>query len=224
MSGCLIKNGMQDRTVTVLCYGDSNTYGYNPANGMRYPEDVRWTGRLQKLLGENFRVIEEGCNGRTTVFDDPLEGWKNGLGYLKPCLNTHKPVDFVILMLGSNDLKEVFCATPEEIADGAGTLVRVIQEFTEAKQGFVPKIILVSPPEIGEGIRNSAFYGSFLENAVGRSREFPKWYRKTAEKYGCIFFDAAKYIKPSAKDSLHLSAEAHRELAEQLYKVLTGNR
>ncbi len=220
----MIKDIMRDCKITVLCYGDSNTYGYNPANGMRYPEDVRWTGRLQKLLGEEYRVIEEGCNGRTTVFDDPIEGWKNGLGYLRPCLNTHKPVDFVILMLGSNDLKEVFHAAPEEIADGAGTLVQVIQEFTKAKQGFVPKIILVSPPEIGKGIRNSNFYGSFYENAIERSREFSRWYRKTAEKYGCIFFDAAKYIKPSVEDSLHLSPEAHRELAEQLYKVLAENR
>ena len=217
------QNITRDRKVTVLCYGDSNTYGYNPTNGMRYPENVRWTGRLQKLLGEDYRVIEEGCNGRTTVFDDPIEGWKNGLSYLRPCLNTHKPVDFVILMLGSNDLKEVFHAAAEEIADGAGILVRVTQEFTRAKQGYVPKIILVSPPEIGEGIRNSNFYGSFCENAIDRSREFPKWYRRTAEKYGCIFLDAARYINPSAEDSLHLSPEAHRELAEQLYKVLMRN-
>ncbi len=219
----MTQDAIRDRRITVLCYGDSNTYGYDPLNGMRYPEDVRWTGRLQKLLGENCRVIEEGCNGRTTVYDDPVEVWKNGLGYLKPCLNTHKPVDFVILMLGTNDLKEVFRAAAEEIADGAGTLIHVIQEFTEAKQGFAPKIILVSPPEIGEGIRNSNFHGSFCENAIDRSREFPKWYRKTAVKYGCIFLDAARYTKPSAEDSLHLSPEAHRELAEQLYKVLKNN-
>ena len=84
---------------TILCYGDSNTYGYNPVNGLRYPKDVRWTGVLQKLLGEQYAVIEEGCNGRTTVFEDIAEPWKAGLGYLKPCLNTHKPIDFVIMML-----------------------------------------------------------------------------------------------------------------------------
>ncbi len=210
--------------ISVLCYGDSNTYGYNPVNGMRYSEDIRWTGRLQKLFGDEYRIIEEGCNGRTTVFDDPIEGWKNGLGYLKPCLNTHKPVDFVIMMLGSNDLKEVFHATPEEIANGAGTLVQVIQEFTQIKQGFVPKIILVSPPEIGEGIRRSAFYGSFYENAINRSKDFPKWYRKVADRYGCIFFDAARYIEPSREDSLHLTPEAHKKLAEELCRVVMENR
>ena len=104
---------------TILCYGDSNTYGYNPVNGLRYPKDVRWTGVLQKLLGEQYAVIEEGCNGRTTVFEDIAEPWKAGLGYLKPCLNTHKPIDFVIMMLGSNDLKRMFHASAKEIADGA---------------------------------------------------------------------------------------------------------
>ena len=205
---------------TVLCYGDSNTYGFNPSNGLRYPEDVRWTGRLQMLLGDDYRVIEEGCNGRTTVFDDPLEGWKNGLGYLRPCLNSHKPVDIVILMLGSNDLKETFHASAEQIADGAESLVDVIRTFTREKQGFEPQIILVSPPEIGEGIRTSAFYGAFYENAIGRSREFPQWYRRVAKKHGCIFLNAAQYIRASEEDSLHLAADAHRKLAEELCKVV----
>ena len=205
---------------TVLCYGDSNTYGYNPSNGFRYPEDVRWTGRLQLLLGEDYRVIEEGCNGRTTIFDDPLEGWKNGLGYLRPCLNSHKPVDIVILMLGSNDLKETFHASAEQIAYGAATLVNVIHSFTREKQGFPPQIILVSPPQIGEGICFSPFYGAFSEDAIVRSREFPKWYRKAAEEHNCIFFDAAQYIQASEEDSLHLTPEAHAKLAEELYKVV----
>ena len=205
---------------TILCYGDSNTYGYNPVNGFRYPEDVRWTGRLKKLLGTDYRVVEEGCNGRTTIFDDPLEGWKNGLGYLRPCLNSHKPVDFVILMLGSNDLKTTFHASTEQIAEGAAQLVDVIQTFTREKQGFEPKIILVSPPEIGEGIRTSSFYGSFDEGAIGRSREFPKWYRKVAEKYHCIFFNAAEYAKASVEDSLHLPPEGHEKLAAGLCEVI----
>ena len=207
---------------TILCYGDSNTYGFDPSTGFRYPESIRWTCRLQKLLGSDYKVIEEGCNGRTTVFDDPIEGWKNGLGYLRPCLNSHKPVDIVIMMLGSNDLKETFHASPEEIARGAETLVKDIIDFTGSKQGFVPEIILVSPPEIGEGIRTSAFYGNFLENAIDRSREFPKWYKKVAEENGCIFVNAAEHIKPSPVDSLHLSPEAHAGLAEVLYETIMG--
>ncbi len=201
---------------TVLCYGDSNTYGYNPSTGLRYSKHERWPGALQDLLGDEYVVIEEGCNGRTTIFEDPVEGWKTGREYLKPCLNSHKPVDIVIMMLGSNDLKEVFHASAEEIAEGVGLLVGDIIEFTKEKQGFVPRIIVVSPPEIGEGLKDSVFYGSFYENAIDRSREFPKWYKKVADKYGCDFVNAAEYIQPSTLDSLHLTVSGHKKLAEVL--------
>ena len=205
---------------TLLCYGDSNTYGYIPGTGMRYPRDVRYPGRLQNLLGDEYFVIEEGCNGRTTIHDDPIDGWKNGLDYLKPCLNSHKPVDIVIMMLGSNDLKEIFHLTAGQIADGAGQLIDVIQTFTAEKQGFIPQIILVSPPEIGTGIRSSVFYGAFNERAVEESRRFPECYQAIARKYGCIFFNAAEYIYPSEVDSLHLTPEGHRILAEKLCEVV----
>lgn len=205
---------------TVLCYGDSNTYGYDPRTGLRYPASIRWTCRLAALLGPDYHVIEEGCNGRTTVFDDPIEGWKNGLGYLKPCLNSHKPVDIVLMMLGSNDLKETFHASPAQIAEGAGVLVETIQTFTKEKQGFDPKIVLICPPEIGEGITDSPFYGSFYANAIGRSRQLPALYKSVAERFGCIFVNAAAHIRPSAEDSLHLDPQDHAKLAEVLAETV----
>ena len=211
------KSGMKK---TVLCYGDSNTYGYVPETGMRYAGDVRYPGRLKILLGDDYEVIEEGCNGRTTIHDDPIDGWKNGLDYLRPCLNSHKPIDIVILMLGSNDLKISFHLPASQIAEDAGVLVDVIQTFTLEKQGFVPKIILVSPPEIGEGIRTSPFYGAFNEKAIQESKKFPEYYKKVADEKGCIFFNAAEYIYPSETDSLHLTPEGHRILAEKLCEVV----
>ncbi len=207
---------------TVLCYGDSNTYGYMPGSGMRYPKEVRWPGRLQLLLGEDYAVVEEGCNGRTTVFDDPIDGWKNGLGYLKPCLHSHKPMDIVILALGSNDLKEVFHASPKDIANGAETLVETIQAFTEEDQGFAPRIILVSPPKIGEGIRSSDFYGRFTESAIERSKELARFFKEAADRRNCIFFDAAAFVKPSEEDSLHLTAEGHRIMADKIAERIRG--
>lgn len=107
----------------VLCYGDSNTYGYIPGSGGRYTRDVRYPGRLQMLLGDDYNVIEEGCSGRTTLYDDPIDGWKNGMDYLKPCIYSHRPIHIVILMLGSNDLKAAFHLTAEQIAQSAGKLV-----------------------------------------------------------------------------------------------------
>ena len=205
---------------TVLCYGDSNTYGFNPSNGLRYPKEIRWTGRLQKLLGENYLVVEEGCNGRTTVFEDPVEGWKRGIDYLRPCLNTHKPVDIVILMLGTNDLKEVFEATAEDVAQGIETLVDIIQGFSMEKQGFAPKVVLVSPPEIEEGVCMSAFSSSFGLRAAQESQKLAGYYREIAQKKGCLFLNAARHIRPSAEDYVHLGPEGHAMLAQVLFALI----
>lgn len=205
---------------SVLCYGDSNTYGYSPINGNRFSEGVRWTSILAGLLGEEYRVIEEGCNGRTTVLDDPYEAWKNGLTYLKPCLNTHKPVDIVIIMLGTNDLKTVFGVSAKEIASGVDTLVKTVIDFTKDKQEHIPEIIVVGPPKIGEDIESSVFGGSFDYSAVIRSKEFPVLYGGVAEENGCRFFDASKVVEPSKEDSLHLDSDGHRKLAEALYNFL----
>ena len=51
----------------ILCYGDSNTWGYIPLTEKRYPPEVRWTGRLQRLLGPDYQVLEDGLSGRTTI-------------------------------------------------------------------------------------------------------------------------------------------------------------
>ena len=205
---------------TVICYGDSNTYGYDPKTGLRYPRQVRWPGHLADLLGAEYTVIEEGCNGRTTVTDDPVEGWKNGLDYLRPCLNSHKPVDIVALMLGTNDLKEIFHLTAEKIAENAGILVDVIQSFTKEKQGYVPSIVLISPPEIGKGMPESVFSRSFAPRSIEESKKFPELYHAVAEKKGCLVLDAAKYIYPSDDDSLHLTPEGHQVLAEKVAEII----
>jgi len=205
---------------TILCYGDSNTFGYDPKSGLRYPADVRWTGVLKNLLGPDYSVIEEGCNGRTTVFSDPVEGWKSGIDYLKPCLNSHKPIDLVIIMLGINDLKRCFMASAADSANGAGLLVDLIKEFLSEKQGFEPKIILVSPAFLGPDIESSPFRVSFDKSAIAKSHEFSGEFRRVAVEKGCIFFDAAAVAKASPLDSLHLTPQSHRNLANALYAII----
>ena len=203
---------------TVLCYGDSNTYGYNPYTGGRYARNVRWTGRLQDLLGDNYNVVEEGCNGRTTVFDDPVEGWKNGRDYLKPCLNSHKPVDLVVLMLGTNDLKKTFQADLSDIEGGVRMLVHMVQKFTLEKQKSAAKVLLIAPPQIGPDIMEGDFRDSFDESAIERSSHFPEIYQKIAEEMGCEFLNAGACIRPSDADSLHLGPDAHERLAWEVYR------
>ena len=205
---------------SILCYGDSNTYGFNPVNGLRYPKNVRWTGILQELLGKEYLIIEEGCNGRTTMFDDPVDSWKNGLRHLKPCLNTHKPVDVVIMMLGSNDLKNIYHTTAEMIAQGADRLVKEIYAFSDDKQCIRPEVILVAPPVIGDGICTSQFQSRFDETSITRSLKFAAYYQKVAKQNNCLFFDAAQYVTSSLVDSLHLMPKEHRKLAEGLYSFI----
>jgi lysophospholipase L1-like esterase len=114
----------------ILCFGDSNTWGYNPENAERFGSGIRWTGILQAELGTHYSIIEEGLNARTTVFTDPVEGTRidrNGRNHLAVLLESHRPIDVVIVMLGLNDLKRRFAVSALDIAQGAGELVRIIQ-------------------------------------------------------------------------------------------------
>ena len=205
---------------SVVCFGDSNTYGYDPITGDRFPETVRWTGLLQGLLGDGFKVIEEGLNGRTTVFEDPNDDWKKGVDYIKGILCTHRPVDYLVIMLGSNDMKNIFNASPDAIASGLNEIVQKAEKVMNLKQGYVPKILIVSPPEISTDVLTGPFSGSFNETAIDKSRRLAEYYKKVADKHGCMFLDAKLHIKPSKEDGLHLDPEGHKGLAEAIAKTL----
>ncbi len=197
----------------ILCYGDSNTYGMNPLDGGRYDDNIRWPKVLQNILGNDYEIIEEGQNGRTTIYDDAKPN-RNGMKDFMPCLNKHKPIDMVILMLGTNDLKTRFHASSQDIANHVSQLVDVIQKETNAQ------IILVSPMEVTDGIDKGVFGDSFDASAVVRSKEFSKYYQIVAQEKHCIFVDASKCSSPSDIDHLHMSEEAHYNLAQTLFKVI----
>ena len=205
---------------SVVCFGDSNTYGYDPVTGDRFPENVRWTGLLQGLLGDGYKVIEEGLNGRTTVFEDPNDDWKKGVDYIKGILCTHRPVDYLVIMLGSNDMKNIFNASPDAIASGLNEIVQKAEKVMNLKQGYVPKILIVSPPEITTDVLTGPFSGSFNEAAIDKSKRLAEFYKKVADKHGSMFLDAKLCIKPSKEDGLHLDPEGHKGLAEAIAKTL----
>ena len=124
----------------ILCFGDSNTHGYMPGLGTRYPIDQRWSGLLGKLLGDGYHVVEEGMDGRTTAFEDDLQPWRSALGYIGPCVKTHAPLDLIIIMLGTNDSKTRYGVSAEEIGFGMQELIIRIKalmgkafSFTETK-------------------------------------------------------------------------------------------
>lgn len=207
---------------TILCYGDSNTYGRHPETAGRHERQVRWTGRLQAFLGDEYLVVEEGLNGRTTIYDDPAEPWKNGLSYLMPCLASHRPIDAMTLMLGTNDLKFFFELEPEDIAAGMERLILEIKAFSEAKKSPMPTILLMSPIHIAPDVVKT-YPTDYNEASPVRSEKLAPLYKTLADKYGLLYLDAASVAGPSVYDSLHMDAEDHEKLAQAVYRILKNN-
>lgn len=201
----------------ILCYGDSNTFGTNPSGG-RWGRYTRWPGRLQQLLGEEYYVIEEGFSGRTTVFDDPLVPGRNGRTALPYALTCHRPLDLVVLMLGTNDLKHLYSALPASIARGAGELVKMIRRFDYG--GFdAPQVLLVSPILLGKDVEHS-IYVDYGPEAYENSLRMAACYEKVAAAQGCHFLDAAAIAAPSEIDQLHMDAQNHEKLAQAISEAI----
>ncbi len=198
----------------ILCYGDSNTWGYTPGSGVRFGPDVRWTGILQKELGsEAYTVIEEGLNARTTVYEHPRAMARKGSDYLLPCLLSQRPLDLVILMLGTNDLQwtDAYGA-----AEGAKQLVKDIRWYSKLEESSPmfaqdAKILLVAPPLVHPDIASRDAIKR-RHRYVEESQLFSKLYEAAAQATGCEFLDAAKYTEPSIVDGLHLEADSHARL------------
>ncbi len=204
----------------ILCYGDSNTYGYLPAgNGRRYSEGVRWPSVLQKLLGEEYTVIEEGLCGRTTDAEPVDEPWKNGESYLCAALSTHRPIDMAVFMLGTNDLKASFHRTAETIAAGMKTILEQTNSFLMLKQEYLPKILLIAPAYINDTSRGP-FGDEFDQTSQQMSRLLASQYKTLTEEYDALFLDAAEFAATSPRDGLHLDAENHRRLGEAVYELI----
>lgn len=196
---------------TILCYGDSNTWGSDPETRDRFPEDTRWPGVLRSALGSGYHVIEEGLPGRTTVREDPIEGeHKNGRAYLRPCLESHRPIDLVTLMLGTNDLKERFGSSASDIAQGAASLAEMVLRSGCGPGGGAPVVLLVAPPPVSRLTEMAQMF----EGSEEKSLEFSGHYRRFAEQHGCEFLDAGKIIVSSDVDGIHLDAGEHRKLGQ----------
>ncbi len=203
----------------VMCFGDSNTWGYIPETSGRYDRHTRWPGVMSDSLSDDFEVVEEGLNGRTTVWTDPVDGLMSGFDYLTPCLRSHKPLDLVLLMLGTNDLKDRYCVTAPEIAKSAGRLVKLIQQSdTCGPNGTsAPNVVLMAPPPTilgldGVGIR---------VNGSTKSQAFADHYSAVAKELKCEFVDVGRLIESSPVDGVHWSAESHKVLGQEMAKVVS---
>jgi lysophospholipase L1-like esterase len=202
----------------IVAFGDSNTWGYDPATGGRYPRADRWPSVLQRELGAQFEVIAEGLNGRTTVHDDPTEPYRSGADALPPCLMSHAPVDLVILALGCNDLKKRFSVSAFDIADGAARLIFLARAYGQGPDGHPPKILLVAPPPIAK----LSDYAEMFEGGREKSVLLGQRYRDVAERDGVAFLDSGAVIRCSDLDGIHYAADQHELLGRAAAKAVRG--
>lgn len=222
--------------IRILCYGDSNTWGWIPVETVipttRYGSNIRWTGVLQKHLGNRYNIIEEGLNGRTAGVDDFSNGLDNSLiSYLNlngkttilPILKSQMPVDLLIIMLGTNDVKSYLNQEPEQIADSIETLVNMVNDSDNNEYEWLaynsPKILIVSPVPITKG--NSPYMNGVFEGGDIKSEKLSELYEEVASRTGAEFFDASSIIPiADGMDGIHLSASSHYKLGKELSKVI----
>jgi len=198
----------------ILCYGDSNTWGHDPVSQDRLDAATRWPRVLGQTLGPDYEVIEEGLGGRTTVWDDPIEGYKNGREYLIPCLDSHRPLDLVIILLGTNDLKRRFSLSAYDIAQGAGVLVRVVQVSQAGRGGQAPPVLLLVPPPTVA----LTDYAEMFADAGEKSQQFAAHYGRVAKELGCCCLDTGAVIVSSPLDGIHFEGAEHRKLGQAVAK------
>lgn len=201
------------REKTIVCFGDSNTYGRR-AQGGRFDWNTRYPGVLSALLGRRYHVIEEGCGGRTTVFQDPIEGHKCGADYLPPCLWSHRPIDLVVVMLGTNDTKNRFSASAQDITGGMERLLRLISTSRCGVHEQAPQILLLAPIQMGE---LSALANHFI-GAREKAAQLPRLFQELAQANSIAFLDAGAYAQPDAADGVHMTAKGHHDLAVAIHQ------
>jgi lysophospholipase L1-like esterase len=205
-----------DRAVAaVLCFGDSNTWGSHPETGERLGRDVRWPGVLRRSLGD-VDVVEEGLPGRTAASHDPLRPHWTALPYLLPALESHAPLDVLVLMLGTNDVQERYGLTAGTIADQIAGLADIAAGSACGPAGGSPAVLLVAPPPLGRlaDALSEAEYGPGIE----KSRALAPLLAAAAETadYPCDFLDGGSVAALSAADGIHLDAEAHERLGRAI--------
>lgn len=194
---------------TVLCFGDSNTWGYVPGtDGERWPPEQRWPVRLQTALGAEWDVIAEGLNGRTATVDSPVAEGRNGLTYLLPCLHSHMPIDLVVIYLGTNDAGDRYSLPAETVAGAVGRLVRVVRTSEAGPAYSAPQVLVVCPPPFGRLDPEGSF-----ANAGDKSRQLGRWFAELCKQLDCELLDLDGVASYSDLDGIHLDADGQAAVA-----------
>lgn len=204
---------------SILAFGDSLTWGFEAGAFKRHPYEDRWPNALAAGLGGNARVIEEGMNGRTTVFPDPTcEAERNGAVALPISLCTHQPLDLVIIMLGTNDIKYANRCRAFDAAMGMERLIKLVKHFDYLPDYRVPEVLIMSPPALRK--TSDEWFNDLWGHAIEESKLFPQHYARVAEEQGVHFFDAGSVGRTTEIDGGHMSAAETRKLGEALVPVV----
>lgn len=202
---------------TILCYGDSLTWCFDPENWQRYEYKFRWTTILEKSLGENFRVIPEGLNGRTTCFDHPFIPDRSGKVQFGLTLETHAPVDLVIVMLGINDMIKYLNVSAEDSAKGLFPYYRTIFESTWGPDEKASKLLIVAPPALGN---ITPFMKMWYDGKEEESKRLAHYYKILCEEFEIPFMDSNEFVKADGSDGVHMSKESNKIFGEKLAEVV----
>ncbi|AJY46935.1 SGNH/GDSL hydrolase family protein [Martelella endophytica] len=209
---------------TVLCYGDSLTFGHDPIGQNRHAHEDRWPMVLQKALGEGVYVLPEALGGRTTAYDDHTAAAdRNGARLLPTILASHTPIDLVIIMLGTNDLKPWTGGGAFSSRNGLKRLIEIIRSHPYPFDHQVPEILVVAPPHAVPTANDTGM--GFLKGIVEQSQMLSTFYSELADEFGCGFFDAASVSKASPADGVHLDAENTRAIGrgvEPMVRMMLG--
>jgi lysophospholipase L1-like esterase len=208
---------------TVLAYGDSITYGSSPIiSGPRHAFEDRWPSVLEAGLGGKARVIAEGLGGRTTALDDwYADADRNGARILPTLLSSHDPLDAVIIMLGTNDLKPHLGRTALEASYGVRRLVQIVKAHSAATGAQLPQIVIVAPPHLSKTSVHPEMMDHFgQDEAIAQSKLFATFYKRRAEEAGTAFFDASTVAKPDPADGVHLDARNTRAIGQGLVPLV----
>ena len=201
---------------SILAFGDSNTWGLKPQTGFkeRYPSDKRWTGILRRNI-KDAEIIEEGLCGRTTAFEDRKRAGRNGARELPGILKSHAPIDGAILMLGTNDCKTEYGATPEEIGEGIKLCIQKIEQYVPSKN-----ILLVSPILLGCDVWKPDKDPDFDKKSIEKSKRLKDIYKEIAKDRGANFLAASDFAAPDEADNEHMDEAGHKTLAAAIYEKL----
>lgn len=205
----------------ILCYGDSNTWGDDPYTHSRMQANLRWTGVLQDELGNDYEVIEEGLCGRTFVAEEQGKPHRTGITHLKSILETHAPLNYIIVMLGTNDMKTIFNLSANDIANHLAQTVDLIQREKAGPNETDAKILIICPPAVTEpsGKLNDPKFQQ-LKNAPELSRQLTVLYKKVADENNCSFLNAGDLMTLENTDGYHMNAEQHELLAKEITQLI----